>query len=214
VIVVGAIKTEVNDFTRQQLQFRVAVSDIRPAAPADGAVRQEASAVQAALAGAFPRRPFPVAGPISVAVVCSRASRVLADFVGGLGAGFTVREVHANMLDAASLAAAIDEADADVLAVVRGGGSPEEFGVFADVRVLEVLGRYRGYRVLAVGHSGDRTLADLVADYSADVPALAGQHVREMRERRPVRKRVVVWVAIVALVVGIVLGAALGRLRF
>jgi hypothetical protein len=71
--------------------------------------------------------------------MCSWASRVLADFVGGLGAGFTVREVHANMLDAAVLAAAIDAADtadANVLAVVGGSGSPEKFGVFADVGVL------------------------------------------------------------------------------
>jgi len=109
--------------------------------------------------------------------------------VGGFGDGFTVREVHANMLDAASLAAAIGEADADVLAIVRGGGSPEEFGVPGDVRVTEAPGRCRGYRVLAIRQSGGRTLADLAANFAAVVPALAGSRSGRWRSEGRNRAR-------------------------
>src|SRR3974390_862385 len=69
------------------------------------------------------------------------------------------------------------------LAIVRGGGDPEWFAAFNDVRVVEALAAHRGYRVLGLGHTGDKTVADLIVEHAAAVPAEAGRHIAEQRAK-------------------------------
>lgn len=81
--------------------------------------------------------------------------------------------------DAEELAAAIEGVQADVLVLVRGGGSNEDFAVFDTVRVLSALGALACFRVVGLGHSDDTSLCDLVVDHSAVTPTAAGVFIRD-----------------------------------
>ena len=81
------------------------------------------------------------------------------------------------MHDPAAIATALRAIRADIVAVVRGGGDAASFAVFEDSRVLEALATCPAYRVLGLGHTANRTLAELLADHAASTPAAAGVHV-------------------------------------
>jgi len=56
--------------------------------------------------------------------------------------------------------------------------------VFEDPRVINALAqRNDAYRVLGLGHTHNTTLLDLVSDFPAKTPSLAGSHIREQIER-------------------------------
>jgi hypothetical protein len=106
----------------------------------------------------------------------------------------------------------------DVLVLIRGGGDDAEFAVFDAAPVIEALGACRAYRILGLGHSRNRTLADCVADWAASVPAEAGRHlaarVQEARGRPhpsplagvPLHRRLtLLWLAILLGAVGALL---------
>lgn len=69
---------------------------------------------------------------------------------------------------------------ADIIAVIRGGGDDSQFEAFNNMSVITALSKSSGYRILGLGHSQDRTLLELVCDYSANTPTAAGTHIREM----------------------------------
>jgi exodeoxyribonuclease VII large subunit len=83
-------------------------------------------------------------------------------------------EVPTSMLDPSSLAKAISDADADILVVIRGGGDSDQFRVFDDQRVLKALAGNKAYRITGLGHTGNRTLADLIVDHAARAGASRG----------------------------------------
>lgn len=96
---------------------------------------------------------------------------------------------------AASIIAALDAADssdADVVLLTRGGGAPDDFDPFDDPLLVRRIARSRLPIVVAVGHEGDRTLADLAADHAASTPTAAAELAvpdgealrREVREHR------------------------------
>ena len=134
------------------------------------------------------RRPFPPidAYPYKVMIVqsVSAHARVAQDCEGelqGLVADgyIEIFPVKINISDPLSIARAIHEARSDILIVIRGGGDAREFEVFDDPRVVATLAGNAAYRVTGLGHSGDSTLLDLVADFSASTPTKAGGHVRD-----------------------------------
>jgi exonuclease VII large subunit len=73
------------------------------------------------------------------------------------------------------------------MVLIWGGGDEAEFTVFEAPQVIEASGACRAYRLLGLGHSHNRTLADCGADWATSVPAEAGQflaeRVREIRRR-------------------------------
>ncbi|MDQ6773774.1 MAG: exodeoxyribonuclease VII large subunit [Candidatus Dormibacteraeota bacterium] len=69
------------------------------------------------------------------------------------------------------------EARADVVVVARGGGSFEELWAFNTEPVARAILASRIPVVTALGHTSDRTLADLVADAECRTPTEAGTHV-------------------------------------
>ncbi len=95
-----------------------------------------------------------------------------------------------------SLVAALRQADddrrADVVIVARGGGSFEELMAFNQEAVVRAIQAMRIPVVTALGHTSDRTLADLVADREARTPTAAAELVvpkkadllRQLDERR------------------------------
>lgn len=125
---------------------------------------------------------FPLKARMRIAVVHGRSSKVLADFMDGLGDEAPNHEIVAIEVainDAEELAAAVEGVQADVLVLVRGGGSNEDFAVFDTVRVLSALGSLACFRVVGLGHSDDTSLCDLVVDHSAVTPTAAGVFIRD-----------------------------------
>lgn len=128
------------------------------------------------------RHAFPIKDKLTICVICSQASQVLEDFVGSIkeaGPGVQVEPVFVSITNRAALTRAIQGAQGDVLALIRGGGPEDEFSVFNSDEVLAALGASKLYRLVALGHSQHQTLSDLVADYSADTPTAAGHFIRE-----------------------------------
>src|SRR6202035_911347 len=94
-----------------------------------------------------------------------------------------------------SLVAALRQCNQDLLAdvviVARGGGSFEELMAFNQEAVVRAIQAMRMPVVTALGHTSDRTLADLVADREARTPTAAAEIVvpnkqdllRQLRER-------------------------------
>jgi exodeoxyribonuclease VII large subunit len=80
-----------------------------------------------------------------------------------------------------SLVAALRTCDedqvADVVIVARGGGSFEELMAFNQEAVVRAIQAMRVPVVTALGHTSDRTLADLVADREARTPTAAAEIV-------------------------------------
>src|SRR5438876_7470070 len=80
-----------------------------------------------------------------------------------------------------SLVAALRQCDldglADVVIVARGGGSFEELMAFNQEAVVRAIQVMRIPVITALGHTSDRTLADLVADREARTPTAAAEIV-------------------------------------
>src|SRR5438128_11695193 len=66
---------------------------------------------------------------------------------------------------------------ADVVIVARGGGSFEELMAFNQEAVVRAIQAMRIPVITALGHTSDRTLADLVADREARTPTAAADTV-------------------------------------
>ena len=81
------------------------------------------------------------------------------------------------------LASVINEAQnnyVNVLLIARGGGDIANMQAFNSLPVLTALNAFRGFRILAVGHSRHVTLADFFADARLITPTDAGNYLNIM----------------------------------
>lgn len=81
------------------------------------------------------------------------------------------------------IADAIDRAaryDADVIVLARGGGSYEDLFAFNLEPVVRAIVRSRLPVITGIGHTGDRHLADEVADLSCETPSNAAQFIANL----------------------------------
>ena len=75
-----------------------------------------------------------------------------------------------------------DASGADLLVVVRGGGSFEDLFGFSDERVVRAIAACATATVAAIGHERDVPLIELAADVRASTPSTAAQTVLPKRE--------------------------------
>lgn len=178
------------------LEVRMVVSDVVPlkedsATPAVSVMDAGIMTVDAMKRLNIQRQVFPVpqGRPLRLVLIHSSSlhAQVTMDCRGELdklGRAIEIVSVPTNITQAVAVANAIKQASGDIVMVIRGGGDVGEFAVFDDPRVVTALANSPAYRVVGLGHSGNRTLLDLVADFSARTPAQAGLHIREEVERR------------------------------
>lgn len=93
-----------------------------------------------------------------------------------LVAGVPVEGEHAAAAIVEGLAAAA-EAGAEVILLVRGGGSYEDLMPFNDERVARAVVASSVPVVSGIGHEPDTSIADLVADFQASTPTAAAEAV-------------------------------------
>ncbi len=137
------------------------------------------------------KRPLPV-NPTRVAVITSLEGAALQDFLriaGPRGLKSTIR-IHPSLvqgMDApAGLVRALEEVNAqgwaEVVVLIRGGGSLEDLWAFNDRAVAGAIYNSRIPVLSGVGHEVDVSISDLVADARAATPSHAAQLLWTERE--------------------------------
>ncbi len=92
----------------------------------------------------------------------------------------------------ASAIKALQNTDADVLIVGRGGGSIEDLWAFNTLPVAEAIYNSRIPIISAVGHETDFTIADFVADLRAATPTAAAELVSQY-DRDTLWQQIIAW---------------------
>lgn len=167
--------------------FRLIVREIESAEPHEDGEEWEAERRLSALLRSWSRggRRFPQPRPggrIRATVIHPATGVVLDDFArqlreaGGL-AEFRNLAVATNSSE--EIAQAVRAAEGEIVVLIRGGGSPQDFESFNDERVVEARIAKDAFTISALGHSSDVTLLDPLSDLSCPTPTAAGAEVRE-----------------------------------
>ena len=127
--------------------------------------------------------------PLRVGLVASPGTEGYQDFTGQLlNSRFSFEVVLVKTLvqgEAApaqivSALQALDAADVDVICVVRGGGSKGDLACFDDERVARAIAASSTPVFTGIGHTGDESVADLVAHTRAITPTKLGEEIVEL----------------------------------
>lgn len=137
------------------------------------------------------KKPIP-ASPERVAVITSPTGAVIKDFIriaGERGTGAKIR-VYPSLVQGnqapGQIAAALKQADeddwAEVVVLIRGGGSLEDLWAFNTEEVADALFAMQMPVVCGVGHEPDVSIADYVSDLRVATPSHAAQQLWPRRE--------------------------------
>jgi exodeoxyribonuclease VII large subunit len=134
--------------------------------------------------------------PLRVGLVASPQTEGYSDFTGqllGSRWGFQISLVPTTVQGESAppqIVAALETLDAaglDVICVVRGGGSKGDLACFDDERVARAIAGASTPVFTGIGHTGDESIADLVAHTTAITPTKLGEQivaqVTQWRER-------------------------------
>lgn len=131
------------------------------------------------------KRPLPYP-PSRIGLITSSESAAYKDFIkvlagryGGLRIELADVQVQGEAAPA-QIVRAIEwfnkQADiADVLVIIRGGGSADDLQAFSDERVVRAVAASRTPTCVAIGHESDMSLAELAADLRASTPSNAAE---------------------------------------
>jgi exodeoxyribonuclease VII large subunit len=124
--------------------------------------------------------------PLRVGLVASPGTEGYSDFTGQLlnsGYGFQIVLVKSAVQGEGAPAqivaalAALDEHGVDVICVVRGGGSKGDLAAFDDERLARAIASCATPVFTGIGHTGDESIADLVAHTRAITPTKLGEEI-------------------------------------
>ncbi|MGA7833685.1 MAG: exodeoxyribonuclease VII large subunit [Acidimicrobiales bacterium] len=124
--------------------------------------------------------------PLRVGLVASPGTEGYSDFTGQLvNSPFsfaitlvkTLVQGEAAPGQIAAAVAALDEYGVDLICVVRGGGSKGDLVCFDDERVARAIATCSTPVFTGIGHTGDESVADLVAHTRAITPTKLGEEV-------------------------------------
>jgi exodeoxyribonuclease VII large subunit len=124
--------------------------------------------------------------PLRVGLVASPQTEGYSDFTGQLlnsGFGFEVLLVRTAVQGEAApaqIVAAISTLEAhgvDIICLVRGGGSKGDLASFDDERVARAIALSSTPVFTGIGHTGDESIADLVAHTRAITPTKLGEEI-------------------------------------
>lgn len=169
-------------------KFSLTAREIRPVG--EGSLKRAFELLQAKLEkeGIFSeerKRPLPVL-PRRIAVISSTQAAGYADFVrllnerwGGLHVAVAHTQVQGSgaadqIIRAINYFNAQEEL-AEILVIIRGGGSADDLSTFNDEQLVRAIAASRIPTVVGVGHETDVTLADRAADVRAATPSHAAQ---------------------------------------
>ncbi len=171
-------------------KFSLTVQSIRPSG--EGSLRKSFELLKAKLdkEGLFSlerKRQLPEM-PTRIAVIASAQSAGYADFIKIInerwgGAQIDVAHVQVQGVDAPEQIIRavkyfnVQPVLADVLVIIRGGGSADDLAAFNDEPLIREIAASRIPTLVGVGHEVDITLADMVADKRAATPSNAAQIV-------------------------------------
>ncbi|MBD2188992.1 exodeoxyribonuclease VII large subunit [Pseudanabaena mucicola] len=146
------------------------------------------------------KRELPIL-PLKIGVVTSSTGAVVQDILSTLNR----RSPHCHIYlcpatvqgetapeEIAAAINALQNTDADVLIVGRGGGSIEDLWAFNTLVVAEAIYKSRIPIISAVGHETDFTIADFVADVRAATPTAAAELVSQC-DRDMLWQQVTAW---------------------
>lgn len=152
-------------------KLRMQVAELARRLEAEGLMRPER------------KRPLP-RFPARIAVVTSPRGKAVHDVLRTLKRRYPIAEVMlAGIAVEGDLAAtaivkgieAANEADPDVVLLVRGGGSYEDLMPFNSELVARAIATSRAPVVTGIGHEPDNSIADMVADHRASTPTAAAE---------------------------------------
>lgn len=124
--------------------------------------------------------------PLRVGLVASPGTEGYSDFTGQLlksGYGFeillakTAVQGEAAPAQIANAIEQLDDLDLDIICLVRGGGSKGDLASFDDERVARAIASARTPVFTGIGHTGDESIADLVAHTRAITPTKLGEEI-------------------------------------
>jgi exodeoxyribonuclease VII large subunit len=133
------------------------------------------------------RVPSP-AVPLHVGLVASPGTEGCQDFLGqltGSGFGFRISHVRCTVQgpgapsSIARAVTALSRSNCDIIAVVRGGGARADLAAFENEAVVRAIATATKPVFTGIGHTGDETLADIVAARACITPTECGQQIVE-----------------------------------
>jgi exodeoxyribonuclease VII large subunit len=169
-------------------KFSLTVQSIRPSG--EGSLKKSYELLKTKLEGEglfdeARKRPLP-AMPTHIGVISSTAAAGYADFIKIIGdrwGGMKIEVAHTQVQGEAApdqMIRAIRYFNeqpelAQILVIIRGGGSADDLSAFNDELLVREIAASRIPTVVGVGHEIDETLADFAADVRAATPSNAAQ---------------------------------------
>ncbi|MEI6237750.1 MAG: exodeoxyribonuclease VII large subunit, partial [Candidatus Saccharibacteria bacterium] len=124
--------------------------------------------------------------PIKIGLITSNESAAYADFIKIINNRWPLLEIELydvqvqgeaainQIIDALTRANKMSDL-AEVLVIIRGGGSSDDLAVFNDERVVRAIAASRIPTFVAIGHEINESLAEMVADKRASTPSNAAE---------------------------------------
>jgi len=156
-----------------------------------------------------------------IALICGYDSVVPKDFINALKETknrFNISEHRINLSDQNEIVNTLNDVfinSSDIVAVIRGGGSGLE--IFDDPEIAKATLNLKPILVTAIGHAESLSLIDMISDQSFDTPTAFGTALREIAlssKSSNLKKQKNIWMYIVNIFVGLIIGYILSRLLF